>query len=176
MQPEDSTSGAVAPVVVVHHPEPIAEGDGGQVVVVRFLEVGGLLKQRALALPAELPAVALRRREVLPGALVQPRVHGVVLPVAVLAHEAGPVLLAAAAAVLPRVEEDVVARHPPGGEALVAGILLVRDGVGPGHELRRHRRLVERHLPEHDAGVVAVPADQVAAVAVLQLDERRGPG
>ncbi len=103
----------------------------------------------------------------------RPGVHGVVLPVAVLAHHAGLRRLVAAAAVLARVEPDVVARRPAGGEALVARILLVRDGVRPGDELGRHGRLVERYLPQHDAGPVAVAAHQVAAVAVLQLGEGR---
>ncbi len=165
--------GRIPPVVVVHRPEPIGDGERAEVVVVRLLEVRGLLEHRALALPSKLSAVALGRRQVLPRALIQPSVHRVVLPVTVLAHDAGTVLLAPTAAVLPRVEVDIVAMDPSRGETLVAGILLMRDRVGSGDELRRHGRFVERHFPQRHARVVAVPAHEVAAVLVLQGDERR---
>ncbi len=77
-----------------------------------------------------------------------------------------------AAAVLARLEEDVVAAHPPGGEALIARKFLVRDGVRPRRELRRHSGLVEGDLPQDHRRVVAVAPDQIAAIAILQLDER----
>ena len=52
-----------------------------------------------------------------------------------------------AAAVLAGLDEHVVPLRPPARVTLVAGVLLVGDGVAPGDEVVGHPRLVQRHLP-----------------------------
>ena len=96
----------------------------------RFLEVQGLLQQPDLAVTAQLAAAALRGLQVLPFSLLQAGVLRIILPIPILADETGPVFDLTAAAMLAGLDENIVTFFPAAGVALVAGIFLMRNGVG----------------------------------------------
>jgi len=143
------------------------------VVVVGLLEIQGLLQETGFAIAASLSAVSLGRLEILPEVLLEAGVLGVILPVAVLADDAGLVGNPSASPVLACLEEDVVTRLPAGGVHLISRIFLVGDGVGAPDERFRLIALVERHLPEEDRGMIAIATNELADFAEFELGESR---